>query len=210
MPARGEEAAACKVCGGRSSIRYALCYCCTTTVRQLQMPLAPVVAMTSYRVGDGRHRLLRGYKDASVADARRACLRQLSSLVESWLSANADRVRERFGCSWSVVTTVPSSRRPAGSPADALVARVPELARLHRPLLVRGSEAVDHLIAARHGFEVAPEVGAGKLAGERILVFDDSITTGSRAQSAVAALRRGGAPVAGVLAVGRALAPDRS
>jgi orotate phosphoribosyltransferase len=36
-------------------------------------------------------------------------------------------------------------------------------------------------------------------------VFDDSITTGSRAQSAAAALRMAGAQVVGILAVGRAV-----
>ena len=45
------------------------------------------------------------------------------------------------------------------------------------------------------------------LAGLPVLVFDDSVTTGARAQSAAAALRLAGARVVGILAVGRALAP---
>ncbi len=201
------DLAVCTVCNGPCRPRFALCFCCRTTIRQLQMPLAPVVAMTDYRVGDGMHRLLRGYKDAPVDEVRRQRLGALSSLVESWMAANLELLDERFDTPWSVVATVPSSRRPVGSPADAVATRVPGLARLHRPLLVRGPRTVDHLIASRHGFEVATHVDPGWLRNQRILVFDDSITTGARAQSAVAALRGRGAHVVGVLAVGRAVAP---
>ena len=206
MARAGFDPADCRVCGGRCPPRFALCFCCRATVRQLQLPLAPVVAITAYRVGDRTHRLLRGYKDAPVDEVRRQCVGALSALVERWMADNAGRLRERFGHPWSVVATVPSSCRPTGSPADAVATLVPDLARLHRGLLVRGAGEVDHLVASRHGFELAPGIDPGWLRAQRVLVFDDSITTGARAQSAVAALRREGARVAGVLAVGRATA----
>jgi adenine/guanine phosphoribosyltransferase-like PRPP-binding protein len=40
-----------------------------------------------------------------------------------------------------------------------------------------------------------------------VLVFDDSVTTGARSQSAAAALRMSGAHVVGILVVGRAHPP---
>ena len=110
---------------------------------------------------------------------------------------------ERFGSPWDVVVTVPSSGRPGVAPVDALVALVPDLAAHHRPLLARGPQPTDHLLAARKGFAVVPSVDREWLRGRRILVFDDSITTGARAQSAVAALRLAGARVVGVMVVGR-------
>jgi adenine/guanine phosphoribosyltransferase-like PRPP-binding protein len=170
------------------------------------MPLAPVVAVADYQVGDGMHRRLRGYKDAPVAEVRQACAVELGRLVRRWLSANRARLEERFGARWDLVATVPSSGRPGTAPVDALVALVPDLAAHHRPLLVRGARPTGHLLGDRHGFEVSPTVDREWLRGRRILVFDDSITTGARSQSAVAALRLGGGRVVGVMVVGRVAA----
>jgi predicted amidophosphoribosyltransferase len=196
---------ACRVCAGPTPARFALCFCCTSAVRQLQLPLAPVMVVAEYQVGDRLHRWLRGYKDAPVAEARRACAGRLAELVRVWLEANRGRLDERFGPGWDLVTTVPSTVRPGGCPADALVDRVPDLARRHRRLLARGPEPTGHLVAARRGFEVLAGVDRSWLRTQRVLVFDDSVTTGARAQSAVAALRKGGAQVVGVVAVGRAV-----
>lgn len=169
------------------------------------MPLAPVVAMTEYRIGDRMHGLLRGYKDAPSVEARAARRSALTALVELWLSANEDTLRARFSGGWDLVTTVPSSCGRAGSPADALVEAVPGLAELDRPLLVRGDEPLGHLVASRRGYVASSELERRALAARRILVFDDTVTTGARAQSAAAALRECGAKVAGILVVGRVL-----
>jgi adenine/guanine phosphoribosyltransferase-like PRPP-binding protein len=170
------------------------------------MPLAPVTAVTPYRVGDEMHRLLRGYKDAPEAEVRSGCTDRLAGLFDRWLGDDGCRRLARTGGRWDVVVGVPSSHRP-GAPVDALLRAVPVLARAHRPLLVRGSEPTDHLVASRRGFEVTPGPGGGSK-GDRALVVDDSFTTGARAQSAVAALRAAGIGVAGVLVVGRVVAPD--
>jgi predicted amidophosphoribosyltransferase len=63
-------------------------------------------------------------------------------------------------------------------------------------------------VADRNGFALLPGVDRAGLDGLPVLVFDDSITTGARAQSAAATLRLAGARVVGNLAVGRALARD--
>ncbi len=84
---------------------------------------------------------------------------------------------------------------------------MPALADRHLRLLGRGSGRPDHLVASRDGF--APLAGVDRAGLDRlpVLVFDDSVTTGARAQSAAAALRLAGARVVGILVVGRALAP---
>jgi orotate phosphoribosyltransferase len=58
-------------------------------------------------------------------------------------------------------------------------------------------------VAARRGFELADGVERGRLEGRRVLVVDDTVITGSRAQSAAAALRIHGAHVVGILVLGR-------
>jgi len=197
---------ACRVCDGPSRGPFAVCFCCRALVRQLRMPLVPVVAMTDYRVGDEMHRRLRGYKDAPVTEVRRRCTALLAAQAAGWLGADAARLRRRFGSAWDVVATVPSSRRPAGAPVDAVVSRVPQLGRLHRTLLVRGPAPTGHLVADRRGFALDGRVDRGWLRERRILVVEDSTITGARAQSAAAALRLAGARVVGVVAIGRVVA----
>jgi predicted amidophosphoribosyltransferase len=193
----------CLVCDGPTHAGFAVCFCCSTLVRQLRMPLVPLESVTGYRLGDVMHRRLRGYKDSPVAEARHGHEVELGAMVEAWMAANRARLWERFRGRWDLVVTVPSSCRPSGSPADALVSRVPELARLRSGVLVRGPEETDHLTATRRGFVVAPGVDRRWLSHRRVLVFDDSVVTGARAQSAAAALRLAGAPVVGVVTVGR-------
>jgi hypothetical protein len=199
------ETDGCTLCGGSCHLGFTLCYCCTTLVRQLQLPLAPVVAMARYRVGDPMHRRLRGYKDAPSAEARRAYADELGAMAGRWLAAHREALVGRFG-GWDVVATVPSSRRSSGAPVDTVVRQVPEWHRLHQPLLVRGSDHLDHLVASRTGFALADD-GPGWLRSRPVLVVDDSLVTGARAQSAVATLRSAGARVVGIVVLGRVLPP---
>ena len=196
----------CPVCGRTVHGPFPVCFCCRLTSRQLALPLVPVVVTAEYRVGDGRHHLLRGYKDGATPEARSRCRTTLVSELAAWTSVHGPDVLRRTG-PWSVVTTVPSTRRSGPGPAEALVDGVPALADRHLPLLGRGSGPLDHLVASRDGFAPLPGVDRAGLGGLPVLVFDDSFTTGARAQSAAAALRLAGARVVGILAVGRALAP---
>jgi predicted amidophosphoribosyltransferase len=198
----------CRVCKGPTQPGFGLCFCCSTLVRRLRMPLAPVTAVTPYRVGDEMHRLLRGYKDASDAAVRSARAARLAGILRRWLGSHRAQLLARTRGQWDLVVGVPSSRRP-GAPVDALIQGVPALARQHRPILVPGREPTDHLIASRWGFAVGTSDDSGNWArGDRALVVDDSFTTGARAQSAAAALQVAGIRVAGVLVIGRVVAPE--
>ncbi len=194
----------CAVCGGLLRIGYTHCYCCMTLVRQLGQPLAPVEAVVEYRVGDGMHRRLRGYKDAPVADVRRERVEELAGMAGRWLWGHRDRLADRFGGTWDAVATVPSSCRP-GSPVDVVVRRVAVLDDRHVPVLERGPDPLDHLVASPRGFVVRAGVDRAGLAGRRVLVVDDTFSTGARAQSAVAAIRSAGAVVVGILVLGRVM-----
>ena len=199
--------APCAVCAGTVHGRPPVCFCCRLAARQLGLPLVPVVVMGDYRVGDADHRRLRGYKDGRTAEMRARYRRELVSILAAWTAVHGGALVGRTG-PWSVVTTVPSTRRPGPAPAEALVDGVPDLANRHLRLLGRGKGALDHLQAARDGFAPLPGVDRAGLDGLSVLVFDDSVTTGARAQSAAAALRLAGGRVVGILAVGRALAPE--
>jgi len=167
----------------------------------------PLVAIGEYRVGDAAHRRLRGYKDGPTASARDHFGRGLVDDLTAWLAANGRSLADRLGA-WSVVTTVPSTRRPGPAPVEGLVEGVPRLAERHLRLLRRGGGAIDHLVAARDGFVPLEGIDRRGLEGLPVLIVDDSVTTGARAQSAAAALRLSGARVVGILAIGRALGPS--
>jgi len=201
------ETAGCRVCGRATGPdgdegRLPVCFCCRTLAGQLGLPLVPLVAITEYRVGDATHRRLRAYKDAPVAEARERCRAEL--VAE--LARHCADPSTGLGA-WSVVTTVPSSNRPGGAPAERLVDGVPQLAERHLRLLVRGRGSGGHLQAGRDVF--TPDIGVDRagLADLSVLVFDDTTTTGAAVQSAAAALRLAGARVVGALVMGRALAP---
>lgn len=199
----------CRVCGRAAShddaARFPVCFCCRTVSGQLRLPLVPLMALSEYRVGDGTHRRLRAYKDAPVVEDRDRCRAELVAELARWC-ADADAEGARLG-TWAVVTTVPSSTRPGGAPAERLVDGVPLLAERHLRLLVRGGGSSGHLQAGRDVFALGTGVDRAGLADLPVLVFDDTTTTGAAAQSAAATLRLAGARVVGALVMGRALAP---
>lgn len=193
----------CCICQAPTRLPFPLCFCCTTVARQLRLPLVPVATVAEYRLGDPLHRCLRGYKDALLAEARRVHVLRLQVMLRAWVAD--DRAAPRFGRRWDVVVTVPSSRRPTGAPVDAVAAGVPGVGGRLAPVLVRGPTPTDHLVASRWGFETADGIDPDWHRGRRVLVVDDTIITGARAQSAAATLRLHGAEVIGVLALGRVL-----
>jgi hypothetical protein len=196
----------CSVCGRIVHRRPPVCFCCRLTAHQLGLPLVPVVVLGDYRIGDADHRRLRGYKDGPSADVRARYRNELVTGLAAWMTVHGRDLVGRTG-PWSVVTPVPSTHRLGPAPAESLVEGVPSLAERHLRLLGRGRGVVDHLRASRDGFAPLGGVDRAGLDGLPVLVFDDSITTGARAQSAAATLRLAGARVVGILAIGRALAP---
>ena len=196
----------CPVCGRATRGSGPVCFCCRTVAGQLGLPLVPVVALSEYRVGDRAHQRLRAYKDAPVAELRDHSRTELVADLASRCIDPAGGPTVALGA-WVVVTTVPSSNRPGGAPAERLVDAVPALAQRHLRLLVRGRGTGGHLRAGRDVFALAPGVDRAGLVDLPLLVFDDTTTTGAAVQSAAAALRLAGARVVGALVMGRALAP---
>ncbi|MDA8057337.1 MAG: hypothetical protein M0032_05090 [Actinomycetota bacterium] len=201
---RWPPAPSCLSCDGPVRPGSLRCYCCDRLVRTLGRPLAPVATACAYRVGEQAHRWLRAYKDDPSPAVRTVTARVLAERFDAWLRWAGDDLAVRFGGPWEAVATVPSTRPGRhGAPVDVLVRSVPSLAGATRVPLVRASAPVGHLVADARAFAVA----GGLRPDGPVLVVDDTVTTGARAQSAVACLRLAGWRVAGVVAVGRALDP---
>ncbi|HEX9529559.1 MAG TPA: hypothetical protein VF954_00380 [Acidimicrobiales bacterium] len=197
VPAPPERA--CALCHGHlPSGAGALCSGCATVSRQVAA--CPVVAPVSlYAVGGGLHRVLRGYKDDPLPSVRLSCRRQLAQLLGGFLADHGPCVAEAAGRRWDGVAVVPSSAgRPGPHPLGRVVAEALGGKGELYEVLAPGPVRPDHRRARRGGFVVS-----GAVRGARLLLVDDTWTSGARAQSAACALREAGALVAAVVPIGR-------
>jgi adenine/guanine phosphoribosyltransferase-like PRPP-binding protein len=125
------------------------------------------------------------------------------SLLARFLYDHRTCLRSRAGA-WDFITTVPSTDRPGPHALATAIGLVPWLAAQHRDTLVRGETPMGHNLASDAGF-IAPQ----GVRGARVLIVDDTLTTGARAQSAASALQLAGARVAAVVPIGRVIDPCR-
>lgn len=81
---------------------------------------------------------------------------------------------------FDLVTWIPGSHpRDGAHPLEAVLHKVPSVAPRLRPLLELGSYSSDERVARRDGFEASGHCG-----GARVLLIDDTWTTGAAAISA--------------------------
>jgi hypothetical protein len=190
--------AVCTVCFNLTR-GFERCYTCARG----ELFLASVVPISYSVGGEQLHHALMGYKRLDGEVARRLTV-ELAAVLWRFLALHERCVATAAGVpNFEVVTTVPSGERerdgrhPLRRMVGALVG--PTRGR-YVPLLRRSPLAVR-----------PREVNAGKFAalrrlrGERVLLIDDTWTTGASARSAAAALHEAGAgPVAAVV-IGRHL-----
>jgi hypothetical protein len=174
-------------------------------MRQVSHPTRTVVPISLYKLNSQLWHVLRYYKDGSGHSADLLAM-QVAAIIARFAAQHLRCVARVLGGEPAVVTSVPSTRaspRPGTHPLERAVVRVGALASRFAPLLVRGSAYVDHNRADDDAFTVRRT-----LSGERVLLVDDTLTTGARLQSAVSALRRNGAAAVAGLVIGRVIDPD--
>jgi predicted amidophosphoribosyltransferase len=196
----------CGVChrGVRSGAER--CYSCNVTTRQVTMPVQEILPISLYEVPDQVWSILRNYKDSRVQQVRE----QLSTVVAATIARFTRRhwrcIIRMVGGEPSIVTTVPSTGgRMPPHPLVEAVQRSALLNPLHHDLLHLGDVPLRRLRASDRGF-----VSKYSLRGHRVLLVEDTFTSGTRTQSAASALRLAGADAVGVLVVGRVIEPGHS
>jgi hypothetical protein len=186
VPAGGEEGV-CRFCHSGCEPQYRQCYPCRQADRTVgAIDILPVAMSVE---GEMLHHHLRGYKDEHSAEVRTRMARRLAALTAVFL-------RHHAGCvgAFDSVVAVPSPSRTAIEP---ILQFVPELRDAYRPALAStgvGSKAdlrVDRFTLTRD------------VAGEHLLLIDDTFASGASLFSAAAALRAGGATVVCALVLGR-------
>ncbi len=204
VPAAGPGV--CPVCHSGLPARRPLCHSCALTTSQVSRPTRLVLPVSLYQAPGPLWQLLRHYKDGPPA-ARGALTVQVAAILGRFTARHLPCLAAAAGGGPDVVTSVPSTRggRPGPHPLQTAVTAVTGLARLHRPLLAPGPGPVGHNQADDTIFRVT-----APLAGERVLLIDDTFTTGARLQSAASALHLAGASAVAAVTVGRVLWPGRN
>jgi len=204
VPARGPGV--CPVCRSGLPPGYRLCHSCALTTSQVSCPTRHIVPVSLYQSPGPLGRLLRGYKDGPAA-ARGMRTVQVAAILGRFAARHLPCLAGVLGGGPDVITTVPTTRRtrPGPHPLQAAVTAVTPLAALHQPLLAPGPGRPAHNQAGDSTFLVRRP-----LAGQRVLLIDDTFTTGARLQSAASALRLAGASAVAGLTVGRVIWPGRN
>lgn len=203
VPAAGPGV--CTVCRSGPGPGYAVCFSCQEVMRQVSHPVMKVVPISLYTLNSQLWHVLRYYKDGSGRSAELLAT-QVAAILARFTTRHLRCVSTVLGGDPTVVTSVPSTRAQARlgrHPLQRAIMRVGRLAPLYRPLLARGPVYVDHHLADDQAFAVPRPLG-----GERVLLLDDTLTTGARLQSAASALHLHGASAVAAVVVGRVIDPD--
>jgi hypothetical protein len=202
VPVPGADDDVCALCHGWTRRGYPVCFPCRLTAGQVSWPCRRVAPVSLYRPGGVLHQALRGYKDGPPA-TRAVLTRRVGALLARFLW---ERGPEVAPVGWDGLVVVPSTTgRPGGHPLEAALAAVGPLAAQLWPGTLRpGPAAVGHREAGDGGFSLGEGVD---VAGARVVLLDDTWTTGARARSAASTLAAGGAEVQAVVVVGRVVTP---
>jgi predicted amidophosphoribosyltransferase len=207
---------ACCVCCGPTSRRFAHCFACRAVARHLNLPLSPVLPGHVCIVPGPLYRVLMGYKEARVDEARTHFSARVVALFNLFFADHVGCITTALGGHPDLVVPVPSSSRPG----RASLERVPGLVEvIHASLganarwlpsaLQRSGGEVGPMRPNAHAFAV-PASQRDAVHGARAIVLDDIYVSGSRAQSAAAGLRLAGATTVLILPLGRAVRPAKS
>ena len=202
VPAAG--AGICDVCHRAPNAGYQRCYSCSEVMRQVTHPVSLVVPISLYRVGEQLHTVLRGYKDNPVAAVRDRFTQQVGGFLGRFLRDHGECIRAAPPGTWDCIVAVPSGHRRIGphplSRAFGLIRGmdVPLL-----DCLTPSGEVVEHKRASDGAFVASPIV-----AGLRVLLVDDTYTSGASIQSAGTCLTLAGANVVAAVVIGRVIDPD--
>jgi len=160
--------------------------------------------------------VLMGYKEAPLSEARHRFAGIVDALCNAFLRHHAACLAAVLHGPVDFALPVPSTSRRGRTPLDLVPGLPAHVEEAVGPpgtwspgLLRHAGGPIGHMRPNASAFAV-PSRARPALAGARVLLLDDTYVSGSRAQSAAAALRLAGAGATLIVPLGRVLRPDRS
>lgn len=205
---KASEPDSCKICHVPRDPDFPRCWSCSQTAGGVSRPLTLVVPISLYQSNSQLGHWLRRYKDPDgrVTEVQQRRFRMLiAATFGRFLASHESCIIEAAGRSWDIVTTVPSTIRPPPHPFEQALRLLPGLAPKVQTMLRPGSGTIGRNSPSDTGYETVREMD-----GIRVLLVDDTWTTGSHLQSAASALSLAGADVLAAVVVGRVIRTDWS
>ncbi len=196
----------CPLCrSGRTRVDH-LCFSCERTSSQVDFPCEMVIPISYYTTPSPLRDRMHDYKEHPEPDVREEEARHVSAILARYVAQHHDLFVDRFG-PWDSVVAVPSTHHlHAPALQVAVEANFPEELGPFTQPLVLGPGTMGFNQASPLGF--VPRAGE-MLTNHRVLLVDDTYTTGARLQSAHHALVEAGAVVVAAVVVTRKINPDR-
>lgn len=196
----------CLSCHGSPNPGWNRCYSCAQAESQVARPCQLIVPVSLYDIPSQLHHLLRHYKSGVYPTREHDFSLKIISILCHFLARHAGCIGSVAGGGWDVITTVPSSGGRSGEhPLISALRRVPAVFGLHQELLAPGAVTLGHSHADDNGYRLTRGLN-----GERILLVDDTFTSGARAQSAASTLSLGSGVVVAIVPIGRVVNPQYS
>lgn len=194
----------CPLCRAGKGPRQALCSSCRQTTGQVHYPIDTVIPISYYVKPDegepsGPFRdAVHGYKESPDPAEQAALGEVVGGIMARYLFEHGDALAEVFG-EWDEIVAVPPTKSaPPSRLARILAAEFSNVVVPPVELLTNGPGEMGFVRASEAGFRTTADVS-----GARILLIDDTFTTGARMQSAAHALHAGGADVVVGMTVAR-------
>lgn len=129
-------------------------------------------------------------------------LYQVAAILHRFLREHTECIEQAAGGTWDTVTIVPSKApRTEPHPLEKAIRLGKKLGTLYRPLLAADqAETIDRVYGDSRGFKTVEEVTR-----RRVLLVDDTFTSGATFQSAASRLAIDGATVVAGVVIGRVI-----
>lgn len=205
VPMPADAADVCPLCrSGRTRLDQ-LCFSCERTTTQVARPCGLVIPISYYTTPSRLRDRMHDYKQHESGEVRAEESRNVAAILVRYVAEHRDALVATFG-SWDSVVAVPSTHHDdAPALQTAVEANYPDvLGTFERPL-IRGRGEMSFNQAAEDGFELALGDDIG---GCRLMLVDDTYTTGARLHSAHHTIASAGAVVAAAIVVTRKINPD--
>lgn len=193
----------CPICRTGKDPNSDTCSSCEKIRRQLSRPLCAVIPISYYRTPSPFREVMHDYKEHEDYAVRKQNSQIVAGILVRYLHEHGESLAEAFD-SWDEVVAVPSTKNPPGSALGrAITDDFRGLMREPAEWLAKGKSRLDRNQASDSGFMVI-----GDVAKTRILLIDDTYTTGAHLQSAASALQSAGAFVIAGLVIARKINPQ--